>query len=69
MHHPVYAGQRVGNLAADPRPDQNVTAFRPRGPEFVVLDQQPGEFAFHFKQAIGAGVEIGRDGGDTHGAG
>ena len=27
----VYAGQRVGNLASDLRPDQDVTAFRPCG--------------------------------------
>ena len=41
-----YAEKRVGSLASGFRPDQNVTAFRPRGFELVILDQQPGELAF-----------------------
>ncbi len=69
----VYAGKRIGNLAPDPRPDQDVTAFRPRGPELVVLDQQPGELVFFLDQALVGGdveaIEIGRDRGDTHGRG
>ena len=56
-------------MASDLRPDQNMTALRPRGLERVILDQQPGELAFHLDQALGAEVEIGRGRGGTHGAG
>ena len=59
----------VAGLAPGSRPDQNVTASRPRGLELVVLDQQPGELPFHLDQAIGALFEIGRGRGGAHGAG
>ena len=49
-----YAEKRIGGLASGSRPDQNMTALRPRGFELVVLDQQPGELEFHLDQA-GAG--------------
>ena len=64
-----YAGKRIGGLASDLRPDQNVTAFRPSGPELVILDQQPGELPFHLDQGIGARLSIGRERKGTHGAG
>ncbi len=53
-------------LEAVNRPRDVVLAGRPRGLELVVLDQQPGQFALHRDQAIGAGVEIGRERGDAH---
>ena len=40
-----YADMCVGGLAAGSRPDQDMTALRPRGLKLVVLDQQPGELA------------------------
>ncbi|MCH8091342.1 MAG: hypothetical protein IIC57_03235 [Proteobacteria bacterium] len=46
-----------------------MTALRPRGLELVVLDQHPGEFAFHLDQGIGALLEIGRRRGYAHGGG